>query len=601
MTKFKLGLCMPGAVTSGAYTAGAVDYILRTLEKWNVESKEDNKTLPEMYVELATSGGTSAGGMSTIMMMLQLLGKENLLYDSWVNLDDDKKSETFDKALDTLDITSSKRIPSILNSAFIDNITERAFHFPNGIEEAAVKLPDYISKDFSLILSHTLLNGVPLSLNLGTEYTSYRRVSDDRKKTQNSTLESLDYVTYEHSYFSFFNLSKEVSFSKDNKTSPYIWFNPFSKDIAEKIKVTTQATGAFPIGLSPRMFKNEIFPKELILASVKKSIISRYLNVKVGNKSLLKENETDWDDVFKHVNENFESLTVDGGAMNNAPIGQLISELRNKKSIEYDLTFGLIQIDPYPNRYNKDLNEYEPKRNLFPFAKDLIKTLWGGNKTKRDEVANQNIGDFVIGEIFPTQRVRGKKKNIPDAKVLATSSMGAFGGVLSKEFREHDYQLGMENARNFLRYKFFFPVNQIDDPDNTGLDFDNLRTIWNRYPEAKNKFIRFHKVIRNGNEEKIEVLPIIPDIDILTDDNTYFSQLARPKVSRDILNRRKKKIKKRIRAVIDNVNLSIKSDDTSVKSKRFMRGVIKILYVNRIYKMINEEVIEDLKDRGLLD
>lgn len=600
MTKFKLGLCMPGAVTSGAYTAGAVDYILRTLEKWNVESKEDNKTLPEMYIELAASGGTSAGGMSTIMMMLQLLGKENLLYDSWVNLDDDKKSETFDKALDTLDITSTKRIPSILNSTFIDNITERAFHFPNGIEESSVKLPDYISKDFSLILSHTLLNGVPLSLNLGTEYTSYRRVSDDRKKTKNSTLESLDYVTYEHSYFSFFNLSKEASFSKDNKTSPYIWFNPFSKDIVEKIKVTTQATGAFPIGLSPRMFKNEIFPKELILASVKKSIISRYLNVKVGNKSLLKENETDWNDVFKHVNENFESLTVDGGAMNNAPIGQLISELRNKKSIEYDSTFGLIQIDPYPNRYNKDLNEYEPKRNLFPFAKDLIKTLWGGNKTKRDEVANQNIGDFVIGEIFPTQRVRGKE-NIPDAKVLATSSMSAFGGVLSKEFREHDYQLGMENARNFLRYKFFFPVNQIDESDSSGLNFDNLRTIWNRYPEAKSKFIRFHKVIRNGKEEKIEVLPIIPDIDILTDDNTYFSQLTRPKVSRDILDKRKKKIKKRIRAVIDNVNLSIKSDDTSVKNKRFMRGVIKILYVNRIYKMINQEVIDDLKDRKLLD
>jgi hypothetical protein len=34
MKKFKLGLCMPGAVTSGAYTAGAVDYILTTLDKW---------------------------------------------------------------------------------------------------------------------------------------------------------------------------------------------------------------------------------------------------------------------------------------------------------------------------------------------------------------------------------------------------------------------------------------------------------------------------------------------------------------------------------------------------------------------------------------
>lgn len=594
MKKFKLGLCMPGAVTSGAYTAGAVDYILTTLDKWELELKKENNQLPELYIELAASAGTSAGGMSTIMMMLQLLGKENLLYNSWVNLDDNDCSDTFDKALETSDITSSKRIPSILNSSFIDNITERAFQFPEELVKKSIGLPSYIGKDFSLILSHALLNGVPLSLNLGTEYTSYRRVLKDKK----TELESLDYVTYEHSYFSFFNLSRELSFSKDNKNSPYIWFNPFSSEIVKQIKLATQATGAFPIGLSPRMFKKEIFPRELILASVKKSIISRYLNIKVGNKSLLTDNGTDWNNVFKHVNKDFESLTVDGGAMNNAPIGQLISELRNKNNEEYDTTFGLIQIDPYPNRYDEKLDDYSPKRNLFPFAKDLIKTLWGGNKTKRDEIANQNIGDFVIGEIFPTQRVRGRK-NICDEKVLATSSMHAFGGVLSKDFREHDYQLGMENARNFLRYKFFFPVdkNVEDDED---LNFDNLREIWSKYPEAKKSFMKPRKVIKNGVEVTINVLPIIPDVDILTDDNTYFSKLERPKVSEDVLNKKKKEIKKRIRAIIDNVNLSIKSDETKGKSKILMRGLVKLLYVNKIYKKINNEVVEDLKDRDLI-
>jgi hypothetical protein len=547
-----------------------------------------------LYIELAASAGTSAGGMSTIMMMLQLLGKENLLYNSWVNLDDNDCSDTFDKALETSDITSSKRIPSILNSSFIDNITERAFQFPEELVKKSIGLPSYIGKDFSLILSHALLNGVPLSLNLGTEYTSYRRVLKDKK----TELESLDYVTYEHSYFSFFNLSRELSFSKDNKNSPYIWFNPFSSEIVKQIKLATQATGAFPIGLSPRMFKKEIFPRELILASVKKSIISRYLNIKVGNKSLLTDNGTDWNNVFKHVNKDFESLTVDGGAMNNAPIGQLISELRNKNNEEYDTTFGLIQIDPYPNRYDEKLDDYSPKRNLFPFAKDLIKTLWGGNKTKRDEIANQNIGDFVIGEIFPTQRIRGRK-NICDEKVLATSSMHAFGGVLSKDFREHDYQLGMENARNFLRYKFFFPVdkNVEDDED---LNFDNLREIWSKYPEAKKSFMKPRKVIKNGVEVTINVLPIIPDVDILTDDDTYFSKLERPKVSEDVLNKKKKEIKKRIRAIIDNVNLSIKSDETKGKSKILMRGLVKLLYVNKIYKKINNEVVEDLKDRDLI-
>lgn len=224
MKKFQLGVCMPGAVTSGAYTAGAIDYIIEVLNQWEVQ--KDNENIPNPYIELSTVGGTSAGGMSSIMLLLQLFGKQELLYDAWVNLDDDNNQKTLSKALDSTDITKLKRVPSLLNSQFIDNITKRAFELSGNFQESVKGLPPYLSKDFSVILSHALLNGVPLSLDLGSEYTSYRRVKSE-DKTEEDDVESLDYVTYEHSFFSFFNINKNHSHSKQNKTSAYIWFNPF--------------------------------------------------------------------------------------------------------------------------------------------------------------------------------------------------------------------------------------------------------------------------------------------------------------------------------------------------------------------------------------
>ena len=31
---FRIGLCMAGAVSAGAYTAGVMDYLLEALEEW---------------------------------------------------------------------------------------------------------------------------------------------------------------------------------------------------------------------------------------------------------------------------------------------------------------------------------------------------------------------------------------------------------------------------------------------------------------------------------------------------------------------------------------------------------------------------------------
>ena len=36
----RLGVCMAGAVSAGAYTAGVVDYLIETLERWEQSKAE---------------------------------------------------------------------------------------------------------------------------------------------------------------------------------------------------------------------------------------------------------------------------------------------------------------------------------------------------------------------------------------------------------------------------------------------------------------------------------------------------------------------------------------------------------------------------------
>ena len=40
---FEIGLCMAGAVSAGAYTAGVMDYLIETLDKWEQAHFEEDE------------------------------------------------------------------------------------------------------------------------------------------------------------------------------------------------------------------------------------------------------------------------------------------------------------------------------------------------------------------------------------------------------------------------------------------------------------------------------------------------------------------------------------------------------------------------------
>src|SRR5689334_8333070 len=99
--KFHLGLCMAGSISAGAYTAGVLDFLFESLEKWQevkdkVRSSGISDTdIPMHDVVLDVLNGSSGGGMCAVLSAIMLnekgkykSGSSSRLYQVWVDLND---------------------------------------------------------------------------------------------------------------------------------------------------------------------------------------------------------------------------------------------------------------------------------------------------------------------------------------------------------------------------------------------------------------------------------------------------------------------------------------------------------------------------------
>ena len=59
---FELALVLGGTVSAGAYTAGALDFLIEALDSWTQLRDANNSTAPRHNVVLRVITGTSGGG-----------------------------------------------------------------------------------------------------------------------------------------------------------------------------------------------------------------------------------------------------------------------------------------------------------------------------------------------------------------------------------------------------------------------------------------------------------------------------------------------------------------------------------------------------------
>lgn len=485
---FHLGIAMAGAVSAGAYTAGVIDYLLETLQRWQ-EAKDKNRLLgpdhpeydpsiPMHDVVIDAMGGSSAGGMTAAITGLSLMEGIDLeewdpnkkkLYDTWVNLNDQQSEQhTLLQLLDTSDISSADELPSLLNSSPIDQIADRA-----GLLGQTKKLPAFISSSLEIILTITSLRGIPIAVNFFD--TSEKEV--EPSATQKNTLPA--HKMHLHKGIAHFQ------FDLEQKGTPAhtVPFHPEQKWAVDLLLDCAKATGAFPIGLRAR--KLEGIKLDYIKNMTYRMFGLDSQNLR-NNAGIEIQSETD----------PFDLMAVDGGTVNNEPFGEIIRALEDKHGAGNN-NHAVIMIDPFPNFEisKKGDKKVDHPSNVIEVLPRLLGAIRAQAMVKEKEIVRGLSSDYTRKMIFP------KKEG--DPYPIACGALDGFGGFFSRSFREHDYHLGRRNCQRFLRKHMSIRLNKAKS--------HYLFKDW-KQDGSDARHNRFY--VKYSDQEGDGAYPIIPDLGI---------------------------------------------------------------------------------------
>ncbi|OYQ37228.1 hypothetical protein CHU92_08530 [Flavobacterium cyanobacteriorum] len=567
--KFKICIAMAGAVSAGAYTAGAMDYLLETLELWE-KAKEKNRRLgpehpeynfsiPMHDVAIDVMSGASAGGINGSLALLNLadgshtyvnkdnpFGKNNRFYQSWVEMGDDAEGSTFEKLLSLTDLKKGEKPDSLLNTKPIDGIAEKAL-----VLEKLHQCPPYISPSLDLVLTTTNLQGINFKIDFGGSNNSGTVITSHagffRYRLANETTPS-GVPADENSLFFILNLS-------DPKHMGYL-------------KDATLSTAAFPIGLKSRK------------VAISQKYVDRYPKYLFGQRRgitpILEENAV------------YQFSSIDGGLINNEPFGIALKVLREKNAPEVAKDqYAVIMIDPFPNHDNAVEGE-DIKTDMVSVAKGMFRALRNQVMFNQDGLLEAlELNDRTKFLIAPVRKELRNGELIRAKNDLASAPFSGFAGFMDKSFRHHDYYLGRQNCQAFLRY--YFAVTQDSAVQRLGIA---------PHPEAINRYGFFEA---QGDALSRKLFPIIPDMRLLhtqsnkADSDTYgidatLAFPAYPSLDAAAFRRKYKgMVKNRIETVLNRL------------FENFWASLInKLVLQHKVYHIIEEALFKELEDAGLL-
>lgn len=503
---FYVGLCMAGAVSAGAYTAGVMDYLIEALDAWDAARGEDG--VPTHRVVIPVIGGASAGGMTGLMTasvlnrtfdpvrrapapMMQEI-PHNTFYHSWVDL---TAEDMIPVMLNTDDIRQEK-IPALLNAAFVEAIAGRVLQ---ASQEPQVQRA-YIAPGAKIFVTLSNLRGYWFDI-------FFRAGSREPKA----------YYSVRHNDYACFALNGGVS-AEDG------WM-PLNFSTGEAVAIArdaAMATGAFPVGLRARPLTR---PAHIINQN-------RWL------KDILQQNPLPPGD--------FTTLNVDGGMINNEPFERVRDVLNGitgqHAAEEYNhynrFKSTVLMIDPFPS--------VEPEYNDSPWLRDVMVSTLGAliNQARiKPEALIGALQRDCAGQylIAPTRKVPGADGVLTaqtGPKAIACGAFSGFGGFLFKEFRIHDYFLGRANCEKFLRDHFTVPA-------------DSTNAITAGYTElSPGQRQRFYAA--NDAEASLPIIPVLAPRDkkylpVFSSGSDWPAQPAQK------LDRFAKPLKKRVEAIMMNL------------------------------------------------
>jgi len=477
---FYIALNMAGAVSAGAYTAGVMDFFIDALDTFYAErvrqqakfgSDYSKWEIPAHEVRLVALSGASAGGMTSAMTAVSLCedftparapmpaSAPNRLYKSWVEDIDISHLLGSDDL-----ISATAPVTSVLDCTQIDRIAADAIQVKRPRPE---KRP-YVCDGLRVILTLTNLSGVPYGIDA------------ESGASDTQTLYHADQATF------------EVRWDGAQPESEALLLTAFSSDNWTALGDAAKATGAFPVALAPRYLDRSagLYNRRLWRISVDNPHPAPD-GCQCEAYALLKPNWTYSDGVP------FRTLNVDGGITNNNPFEcahQVLCEqdpvqgFHNQRSAA-EADRAVISIAPFLST---------PAFNLNPPADDLGSVLGSLLDTlvNQSRIQGENIKLTQDPNVFSRFAI---SPSIDDTTrdALASASLGAFGGFLAKEFRDHDYQLGRRNCQWFLKQHFALPADNV---------------VMTQYAFSPQVLQRFGTSLPDG-AKAIPVIPLLGELD----------------------------------------------------------------------------------------
>ena len=550
--KFQIGICMAGAISAGAYTAGVMDFLIEALDEWENRKNNAVSNTPLHSVEIPVMGGASAGGMTSIIAASAINNKiepitkiksnnifeqrpENKFYHSWVDLVDDNM---FPLLLDDSDISSNKKIYSLLNSDFIEKVADRALQVN---EKEWISRP-YFTNKLKVFSTLTNLEGfkfnIPFKGNAGSNQ---------------------DYEVESHTDFACFSLNTNTSEYNQDGWIPLDFRNKINISVA---KQAAMATGAFPVGLRARKLERN----------------SKYVNQIVWDKALFKIKP-----VEPNKDENYVSMNVDGGVINNEPFEKVRDVLDSitQETVENNKSYDtfrstVVMIDPFPSEQG---DKFDDNDGVFNIIGNTLSAMLGQLRNKPTNLVNALDSNFAGQFLISPSRVVKKglnEKKIQGSKAIACGSLGGFGGFINKEFRIHDYFLGRANCEIFLRDYFTVPADTINPIFVDG--YKNIDTT------------KFQSKVDGG----VQIIPIFTERSSEMYMPNFSSQTNWPEIIENDVDDFRKAIKTRVGTILMNIT-------QYSKLEKFLIRIGAFLVLNgKIADGVLDTIKKSLKEHKLL-
>jgi hypothetical protein len=413
---FEIGLVLAGAVSGGAYTAGVLDFLFEALDEFEAAKARNDPECPRHDVRIRVMTGTSAGAMCVGLALQGLLRRATRptpLHQAWVDLISAKA------LLTTRDLRhdegGSVRVTSLLDSTVLEDVADKTLLVPKspGI------LPTYIGERLDLGVCTAQLRGIPYSVPL---------------------VGSGAYGMRLHSVERWFHIDALEWRSAVPGAS---WWDDLRK--------TCIASGAFPIGLAPRYLD---VPRVVY--------DERQWPAPGQTRRSDAPLKPDWP---SGEGDEFGSYHVDGGLFNNEPLEMARERLSGSRLVENPrdgdkATRAVVMIDPFLEVEPTPAPTNPP--GLFDLVPSLVGAMLHNARFKPIEL-ELAVKETVYSRFVVAPRREGKGGRI-ETYACASGVLSAFGGFLSRAFREHDYQLGRRNCQKFLLRSFaLYATNKIVD------------------------------------------------------------------------------------------------------------------------------------------